>query len=180
MSEQEKKRQRISDLLNAETKPKCLCLPYRKQRKKFCFFFLQKRKRKNEGLNKKRKEGLLTALAAVIKKNPSTTIRKHANELKVHEKTMRTAIKQDLSPELKPLDYAMWGVLENKTNESYHPIISSLKTAIEEEWNKMPEEFNLKAYKSFRRRVDTIIEKIVVILSMFTVLCPSSYFVIYF
>ena len=35
MNEQEKKRQRIYDLLNAETKPKFLCLPYTKQRKNF-------------------------------------------------------------------------------------------------------------------------------------------------
>ena len=35
MSEQEKKRQRVYDLLNAETKPKFLCLPYTKQRKLF-------------------------------------------------------------------------------------------------------------------------------------------------
>ena len=35
MSEQEKKRQRIYDLLYAETKPKFLCLPYTKQRKYF-------------------------------------------------------------------------------------------------------------------------------------------------
>ena len=35
MSEQEKKRQRIYDLLYVETKPKFLCLPYTKQRKYF-------------------------------------------------------------------------------------------------------------------------------------------------
>ncbi len=46
---------------------------------------------------KKRKEGFLTAFATVIKKGPTTSIRKHANELKVHQKTVRTAIK-DLSP----------------------------------------------------------------------------------
>ena len=34
MSEQEKKLQRIYDLLNAETKPKFLCLLYTKQREK--------------------------------------------------------------------------------------------------------------------------------------------------
>ena len=33
MNEQEKKRQRIYDLLNAETKPKFLRLPHTKQRK---------------------------------------------------------------------------------------------------------------------------------------------------
>ena len=41
MSEQEKKRQRIYDLLNAETKPNFLCLPYTKKR--IFFFFLPKK-----------------------------------------------------------------------------------------------------------------------------------------
>ena len=42
----------------------------------------------------------------------------------------------------------------------------------------MSEEFILKACKSFRRRVDTIIKKIMAILSQFTVLGLSSYFVV--
>ena len=37
-----------------------------------------------------------------IKKDPTMSIRKHTNELKVHQKTVRTAIKQDLSPDLNP------------------------------------------------------------------------------
>ena len=65
---------------------------------------------------KKRKEGFLTALATAIKKDPTTSIRRHTNKLKVQEKTVRTGIKQNLSPDLNPLDYAIWGVLENKTN----------------------------------------------------------------
>ena len=52
----------------------------------------------------------------------------------------------------------MWGILENKTNETSHPNIGLLKTTIEEEWNKVSE-FILKACKSFQRHVDTIIEK---------------------
>ena len=94
-----------------------------------------------------------------IKKDPSMSIRKYANELKVHKKILRTAIKQDLSPDCNPLDYAMWGVLENKTNATFHPNIDLLKNAIEEEWNKMSGEFILKAWKSFWRHVDTILEK---------------------
>ena len=90
-----------------------------------------------------------------IKKYPTTSIRKYANELK----TVRTAIKQDLSPGLNLLDHAIWGILENKTNTTSHLNIGSLKTTIEEEWNKLPEEFILKACKSFWRCVDTIIEK---------------------
>ena len=49
--------------------------------------------------------------------------------------------------------------LENKTNAISHPNIGSPKTAIEDDWNKMSEEFILKVCKSFRRRADTIIEK---------------------
>ena len=67
MSEQEKKPRRIS-LLNTETKPKFLCLPYIKQR--FFFFELEKksflRKMGSGGLNKKWKEGFLTDLATAI------------------------------------------------------------------------------------------------------------------
>ena len=64
-----------------------------------------------------------------------------------------------LSPDLTSLIYATWGVLKNQTNATSHPNIGSLKIDIEEEWNRMSEEFILKACKSFRRRVDTIIEK---------------------
>ena len=50
---------------------------------------------------------------------------------------MRTAIKQDISPDLNPLDYALWGVLLNKTNATSHPNNGSLKTVTEKEWNKI-------------------------------------------
>ena len=72
----------------------------------------------------------------MIKNDLTTSIRKHTNELKVHEKIEDS--KQDFSPECTPLLYwTLWGVLENKTNATSHSNIGSLKTAIEEEWNKM-------------------------------------------
>ena len=49
--------------------------------------------------------------------------------------------------------------LENKTNETSHPNIGSFNTVIEEEWNKMCQEVILKSDKSFRWRIDAIIEK---------------------
>ena len=58
------------------------------------------RKRGSWGLNKKRK-GFLTALATAIKKDPLNVNKK------AREKTVRTAIKQDLYPDLNPLDYAI-------------------------------------------------------------------------
>ena len=63
------------------------------------------------------------------------------------------------SSDLNPLDYAIWDVLENQTNATSHPGIHSLNIVIEEEWNEMSEEFILKRRKSFRKFVDSIIEK---------------------
>ena len=110
-------------------------------------------------MNQKWEEGFLTALAMVIKKDYTTSIRKHTNELKVHEKTVRTSIEQDLNSDCNILVYAIWGILENKTNVTFHSNIGLLKTAIEEEGNKMSEDFILKACKLFWKRVDTKIEK---------------------
>ena len=69
MNEQEKKRQRIYYLLNADTKPKFLCLLYTKQRKSFAEkdLFNVKVWRYEK---KNRREGFLTALASEIKENP--------------------------------------------------------------------------------------------------------------
>ena len=117
-------------------------------------FFSEKELFKEKGewtIEQKHKEGFLTALTMVIKKDPTTSIRKHANEFKVHEKSGRTAI--------KPLDYTIWGVLENKINASSNANIGSLRNAIEEEWNKMSEEFIFKACKLFQRYADSIIER---------------------
>ena len=80
----------------------------------------------NGRLKRKRKEGFLTVHATVIKKGPTESIRKYGNELKVYEKTVRTAIKHDLRPHHNLLNYAIRGVLENKTNSTSHQNIASL------------------------------------------------------
>ena len=69
MSEQEKKQQRVYDLLNAETKLKFLCRPYTKQNKNFIGKEFLRKRWGGEGMNKKRKS-VLTVFAAVIKKDP--------------------------------------------------------------------------------------------------------------
>ena len=58
-----------------------------------------------------------------------------------------------------PLIMLYGGISKNKTSATSHPNIGLLKTAIEEEWNKMSEEFIFKACKSFQKHVNTIIEK---------------------
>ena len=86
-----------------------------------------------EDCTKSKRKAFLTALTTAIKKDPTTSIRKPDNELKVHKKTVRTEIKQDSSPDLNSLDYAIWGILGNKTNATSHSNISLLETAIEKE-----------------------------------------------
>ena len=71
---------------------------YKAKKDSFTEKELFKEKKGSGGLNKKRKEGFLIALVTAIKKDPTSSIIKHVNELKVHEKTVRTAIKQDLTP----------------------------------------------------------------------------------
>ena len=69
------------------------------------------------------------------------SIRNHANELKVYQKTGGGQV------DLHPLDYAIWDTLENKPKVTSHPNIGSLKIVIKEKWNKICEEFILKTCK---------------------------------
>ena len=59
----------------------------------------------------------------------------------------------------RPLDYAIWGILENKRNATCYSNIGLLKTPIEEKWNKIFEKFILKTCKLFQMCTGTIIEK---------------------
>ena len=122
-----------------------LCPSYRKQSfytKKRAFFFLKKKKRE-WWIEKKTKRRLLNCCRCSNSEGPHNVTRK------VHEKTVRVAIKQNLSPVFNNLGYAILGVLENKPDATSRRNICSLKTALEKEWNKMSEEFIFKACKSF-------------------------------
>ena len=50
----------------------------------------------------------------MVIKDPTISIKKQVNELKVREKTVSTAIEQDLNPDNNPLYYAIWDILEKK------------------------------------------------------------------
>ena len=61
------------------------------------------------------------------------------------------------SPDLNPLDYAIWGVVEQATNKNPHPNVDSLKEAIKREWHKMSANFVIDSCLSFRKRVEAVI-----------------------
>ena len=58
---------------------------------------------------------------------------KYSEIIGVSIKKLQLMPEHPSSPDSKSLDYAIWGVLENKPNATSHPNIGSLKTAIEEE-----------------------------------------------
>ncbi|QQP54749.1 Uncharacterized protein FKW44_007679 [Caligus rogercresseyi] len=45
------------------------------------------------------------------------------------------------SPDLNPLDFAVWDELERKTNKTPHPNVNALKGTIRTEWDNMAVEF---------------------------------------
>ncbi|QQP48981.1 Uncharacterized protein FKW44_009476, partial [Caligus rogercresseyi] len=53
------------------------------------------------------------------------------------------------SPDLNPLDFAVWGELEKKTNRTPHPNVDALKATIRTEWDNMSEEFLINSCKAF-------------------------------
>ena len=78
------------------------------------------------------------------------------NQVEKNFKIIGVSSKHPSSPDLISLDYGISGRFrkQNKCNFS-----SKYWTAIEEEFDRMLEEFILKVCKSFRRRVNTMIKK---------------------
>ena len=62
------------------------------------------KKTENGGLNKNRSEGFFNFSRHGDLEGPNRIIRKYANELEVNEKSVKTAIKQDLNPDVNLLN----------------------------------------------------------------------------
>ncbi|QQP40005.1 Uncharacterized protein FKW44_013893, partial [Caligus rogercresseyi] len=62
------------------------------------------------------------------------------------------------SPDLNPLDFAVWGFLERETYSTPHPNVDSLKASITAAWVNISTDFIKKSCAVFRHRVDAVIE----------------------
>lgn len=62
------------------------------------------------------------------------------------------------SPDLNPLDYYVWGVIERQTNKCRHPNTNSLRAAIESEFTTLNSDQLKLACSCFRRRIEQVIE----------------------
>jgi hypothetical protein len=62
------------------------------------------------------------------------------------------------SPDLNPLDYSVWSVIEAKACKTPHSSVDTLKASITKAWRMMTKAYLIKTCHSFRRRVEAVIE----------------------
>lgn len=61
------------------------------------------------------------------------------------------------SPDLNPLDYYVWGVIERVSNKSRHPNVATLQAAIEAAFVDLDKEQLKRACSRFRQRIEAVI-----------------------
>ncbi|KAI6653150.1 Transposase [Oopsacas minuta] len=61
------------------------------------------------------------------------------------------------SPDLNPMDYSVWSILENKACSVSHNTVSSLKISLCREWEKIPQETLRAAVEGFPNRLRAVI-----------------------
>ena len=62
------------------------------------------------------------------------------------------------SPDLNPLDFCVWSILEKEDCTSTHDNTEALKKFLKQEWAKIPQETFCATVKSFRGRLKHVIE----------------------
>jgi len=63
------------------------------------------------------------------------------------------------SPDLSPLDYAVWGIVERRACATPHRNVADLKIAVEQEWANMSDDFLVKTCRSFRPRLEAMLDR---------------------
>ena len=61
------------------------------------------------------------------------------------------------SPDLNPLDYAVWSILMEKACAKPHPNIESLKRALKKAWNEISLETLPKIVDNFPKRLEACV-----------------------
>ena len=79
--------------------------------------------------------------------------RKHLNLLEPHDWPPN-------SPDLNPVDYCIWGILETNVYRGRRITdLDTLKQAIITEWAKIPQDVISRSIDSFRRRLKRVVEE---------------------
>ena len=61
------------------------------------------------------------------------------------------------SPDLNPLEFSIWSILESKVCATKHRSLDSLKHSLKREWERIPQEIMRKAVDAFMGRLDLVI-----------------------
>ena len=62
------------------------------------------------------------------------------------------------SPDLNPLDYSIWSILEQKACAKPHKTVESLKRALIKAWDEIPVETLAKTVDNFPKRLKACVE----------------------
>lgn len=62
------------------------------------------------------------------------------------------------SPDLNPLDYSVWSILESKACEKPHSNVASLKRALEKAWDEISVEMLAKIVDNFPKRLKKCVD----------------------
>ncbi|QQP51528.1 Uncharacterized protein FKW44_012930, partial [Caligus rogercresseyi] len=133
------------------------------------------KKTQDRSRSKKRPPEFLYKLQKRIKDDPGTSMRDLAAKMNVDEKTITTAVHEDLrikltivfwskemwppsSPNCYPFDFYVWGVLERESNKPAHNSIVSLKASILEAVASMNREHLVNACTRFQSKLEVVIE----------------------
>ncbi|KAI6649596.1 Transposase [Oopsacas minuta] len=63
------------------------------------------------------------------------------------------------SPDLNPLDFSLWSILESRTCSKSHTNIESLKTSLRREWENIPQEMVRTAVAVVNQRLKSVIKQ---------------------
>ena len=63
------------------------------------------------------------------------------------------------SPDLNPMDYSVWSILEEKACAKSHLNNDSLKASLQREWLKIPQDHFRRAVSQFRTRLQAVVTK---------------------
>ncbi len=62
------------------------------------------------------------------------------------------------SPDLNPLDFSIWGVLEDKTCKTPHPSVEALKASTVKSWRTLCKEYIVRTCRSFWTQRKKVVE----------------------
>uniref|UniRef100_A0A914DZ86 Transposase n=1 Tax=Acrobeloides nanus TaxID=290746 RepID=A0A914DZ86_9BILA len=62
------------------------------------------------------------------------------------------------SPDLNPMDYAIWSILQEKACQKPHPNVESLKRALKKAWDEITLETLIKIVDNFPKRLKSCID----------------------